>query len=157
MPFLDTIPRQTKRLFLWQPFCRKDTGVIFIKLRWLMAKRILLADDSPFWREQLRTILEDGSDWTVFQATNGAEALLKSGLVQPDAVILDACMPILDGLAAARELKRVTPELPVFLVTVDKSRSLELAAGRVGVPVFSKMEFLALRNLLSRAQVATAA
>src|SRR5215469_1697739 len=31
MPFLDTIPRQTKRLFLWQPFCRKDTGVIFIK------------------------------------------------------------------------------------------------------------------------------
>jgi len=102
-----------------------------------MAKRILLADDSPFWREQLRTILEEGSDWTVFQATNGAEALQKSVWVHPDAVILDECMPVLDGLAAARELKRVTPQLAVFIVTVDKNASLELAARQAGVPVFS--------------------
>ena len=121
-----------------------------------MAKRILLADDSLFWREQLRTILEEGSDWTVFQATNGAEALQKSVWVHPDAVILDECMPVLDGLAAARELKRSTPHLAVFIVTADKNESLELAAHQARVPVFSKADFLEVRNRLMGAEPASA-
>jgi len=112
--------------------------------------RILVADDSPFWRDQLRAILEEGADLTVFQATNGAEALQKTTQMHPDAVILDACMPVLDGLAAARELRRKEPGLPVVIVTVDKTVTLELAALQVGVPVFSKAEFLEARNLLLR-------
>jgi len=58
---------------------------------------------------------------------NCRTAPLTSNCERDTVVILDACMPILDGLAAARELKRVTPELPVFLVTVDENGSLELA------------------------------
>ena len=37
--------------FFGNLFADKDTALIFIRLRWLMAKRILLADDSPFWRQ----------------------------------------------------------------------------------------------------------
>jgi DNA-binding NarL/FixJ family response regulator len=117
-----------------------------------MSMRILLADDSPFWREQLTTILEEGSDWTVFQATNGAEAVQKSVAIHPDAVVLDEFMPELDGLAAARELKRAAPALPVFIVTADKSLPLVSAASESGVPVFSKMEFLEVCKCLRRAQ-----
>jgi DNA-binding response OmpR family regulator len=121
-----------------------------------MSIRILLADDSPFWREQLRMILEGKSGWTVYQATNGAEAVQKARWIQPDAVILDACMPVLDGLSAAREFRRMSPEVPVLIVTVDKTNSLEVMAREAGVlAVFSKMDFLEacdlLRTFLTRA------
>ena len=81
--------------------------------------RILLADDSPFWREQIRAILEEDPDWSVYEANNGSEAVRKSSWIHQDVVILDMCMPVLDGLGAARRLKDVTPELPVLVITVD--------------------------------------
>lgn len=60
-------------------------------------------------------------------------------------------MPVLDGLSAARELKRRMPELPVLIVTVDKTDFLEVAAREAGVlAVFSKMDCLDLRDFLMR-------
>jgi len=113
--------------------------------------RILIADDSLFWREELRAILEQDSDWTVFEANDGSEAVRKSSQVHPDVAILDLCMPVLDGLGAARELKRTTPELPVLICTVDKSNFLEAVARQAGVlAVFSKMECIELRDFLKR-------
>jgi CheY-like chemotaxis protein len=114
-----------------------------------MATRILLADDSAFWREQLRAILEEEPGWTVFQATNGAEAVEKSIWLKPNAIILDMSMPILDGLRAARKLHRVSPTVPVLIITVDKSALLEVQAREAGVlAVFSKMDCLELRKFL---------
>jgi DNA-binding response OmpR family regulator len=123
-----------------------------------MSLRILIADDSPFWREQLRTILEEESGWTVFQATNGAEAVEKSVWIRPDAIVLDACMPVLDGVSTAREFRRMSPQVPVLMFTVDKSTFLELKAREAGVlAVFAKMECLELREFLSRMFLARAA
>lgn len=116
-----------------------------------MSLRILVADDSPFWREHLRTVLEQDSGWTVYEASNGCDAVRKSSWIHPDVVILDFCMPELDGLGAARELKRVTPKLPVLIVTVDKNSFLEMKATQAGVlAVFSKMDCFAVRAFLSR-------
>ena len=123
-----------------------------------MTLRILLADDSPFWREQLCAILEEEPGWTVFQATNGAEAVRRSAPIRPDAIILDACMPILDGLSTAREFQRVLPKTPVLIVTVDKSAFLEEKARETGVlAVFSKAECLEVRQFLKRRFLARAA
>jgi DNA-binding NarL/FixJ family response regulator len=111
--------------------------------------RILLADDSPFWREQIRAILEQDPDWSVYEANNGSEAVRKSSWIHQDVVILDMCMPVFDGLGAARRLKDVTPELPVLVITVDKTPFLESAARQTGVlAVFSKMDCLEVRNFL---------
>lgn len=124
----------------------------------IMLRRILIADDSPFWREQLRAILEEESGWTVFQATNGAEAVEKSVWIQPDAVILDACMPVLDGVSAARKFQHRSPQVPVLMVTVDKSPFLELKAREAGVlGVYAKMNCLEVREFLSRMFLARAA
>ena len=90
--------------------------------------RILIADDSPFWRGELRAILERDSSWIVFEASNGSEAVKKATSIHPDVVILDLWMPVLDGLGAARELKHSRPELLVVICTVDKSAFLEAAA-----------------------------
>ncbi len=122
-----------------------------------MLRRILIADDSPFWREQLRAILEEESGWTVFQATNGAEAVEKSAWIQPDAVILDACMPVLDGVSAARKFQQTSPQVPVLMVTVDKSPFLELKAREAGVlAVYAKMDCLEVRKFLLRLLLARA-
>lgn len=124
----------------------------------IMLRRILIADDSPFWREQLRAILEEESDWTVFQATNGAEAVEKSVWIQPDAVILDACMPVLDGVSAARKFQQTSPQVPILMVTVDKSPFLELKAREAGVlAVYAKMDCLEARKFLLRLFLARAA
>jgi len=111
--------------------------------------RILLADDSPFWRERIRAILEEDSGWCVYEANDGSEVVHKSKWIRPDIAILDLCMPALDGLSAARMLKQVMPELPVLIVTVDKTPFLETAAREIGVlAVFSKMDCLEIRKFL---------
>jgi len=114
-----------------------------------MAVRVLIADDSPFWREQLKALLEHDTGWTVFEACDGLEAVKKTTWIYPDAVILDFYMPVLDGLGAARGLKRRRPELPVLIVTVDKTSGLEAGAHQAGVlAVFSKMHCMELCNFL---------
>lgn len=123
-----------------------------------MSIRILVADDSPFWREALRTSLERGSDWTVFEAKDGSEAVRRSKFIHPDIAVLDFCMPELDGLNAARELKRREPTLPIVMVTIDKNPFLEAEARRAGVlAVFSKMDYMQVRNFVNRMLEAKAA
>jgi CheY-like chemotaxis protein len=115
-----------------------------------MAGRILIADDSPFWREQLRLMLEEPG-WLVFEAGDGSEAVRKAGWVHPDVIILDMSMPVLDGLGAARQIKEDMPGVPILIVTVDKSALLEAVARQAGVlAVYSKIECIELRNFLRR-------
>jgi CheY-like chemotaxis protein len=107
-----------------------------------MSKRILIADDSSFWREQFRAVLERDPNLDVFEASDGSEAVQNSIKFRPDLVVLDYSMPVLDGLGAARELRRAMPKLPILLCTVDKSPCLEDIARESGVPtVFSKTEW----------------
>ena len=114
-----------------------------------MPLRILVADDSDFWRDTLRTILERDCGCVVFEARDGSEAVQKSNWLQPNMVILDFCMPGLSGLGAARELRARMPKVPVLMVTVDKCLVLEEAARQAGiVAVFSKLEYRELCNFV---------
>jgi CheY-like chemotaxis protein len=123
-----------------------------------MARRVLVADDSPFWRERLRTTLEQDSDCIVFEARSGFEALQKSAWVSPDLAVLDFCMPDLDGLGTARELKRRIPDLPILIVTVDKCAYLEDRARQEGIlAVLSKTECPRLPGLVNQTLEAKAA
>ena len=103
--------------------------------------RILIADDSPFIREQLRGLLEErGAE--VYEARNGAEALHKSARIHPDLIVLDCQMPVMDGLQAARELHRTMPEVPLAMFALDSGPYLAEAARQNGVnALFSKTHF----------------
>jgi CheY-like chemotaxis protein len=69
-------------------------------------KRVLIADDHPVLRGIMRSRLEN-QGFEVSEAANGAEAVHKAEEVKPDLVVLDLAMPVMNGLEAARILKRL--------------------------------------------------
>ena len=77
---------------------------------------ILLADDSRNIREFCRLELED-EGYRVVVARDGSEAMQIVDGLHPDLVILDICMPGIDGLEAAARIRDAQRELPIILYT----------------------------------------
>jgi DNA-binding NarL/FixJ family response regulator len=92
-------------------------------------KRILITDDSAPVRKALHAFLEREDHWVVVgEATNGREALDKAHELKPDLVTLDLSMPLMNGIDAAKELKRSYPNLPIVLFTNFAETDLEAIA-----------------------------
>ena len=80
--------------------------------------RILLADDHPIVREGLRAVLETQADFEVIaEAASGDEALRLALTLQPDILLLDLEMPILDGVETIRRLRQQQPAARVIVFT----------------------------------------
>src|SRR5579871_3562988 len=102
--------------------------------------RILLADDHPIVREGLRAVLETQPDFEVVgtpdQAANGEEALRLSESLQPDILLLDLEMPVLDGVETIRRLRsrsRQSPRIIAFTAFDNDERIIAaLEAGANG-------------------------
>jgi DNA-binding NarL/FixJ family response regulator len=98
-----------------------------------MSFRILVVDDSPVIRKQLRAVLEHHSNWHVCgEAMTGNEALERTRELHPDVVIMDFSMPGMNGLTAAREILKATPGTPLLLFSVFMSKELVHEAKRAG-------------------------
>ncbi|MGA7927627.1 MAG: response regulator [Candidatus Sulfotelmatobacter sp.] len=85
--------------------------------------KVLVAEDNPVNRELLRELLETGG-YSVIEACNGQEALDMVEQSQPDLLLLDIGMPVLDGFAVMRRI-RENPSLatlPVLAVTAYAMR-----------------------------------
>ena len=83
-----------------------------------MSKSVLIVDDSFVIRKGLRTILANDSDVTVCgEATNGMEAIDLARQLNPDVIVLDVSMPILNGLQAAPVLHKMLPKTSIILFT----------------------------------------
>lgn len=101
-----------------------------------MSIRVLLVDDQALFREGLSTLLSLHPDLDVVgEAANGLEALDLIAELQPDVVLMDLRMPLLDGVTATRRLKeRHDPARVIVLTTFDNDESVfdGLRAGAVG-------------------------
>jgi DNA-binding NarL/FixJ family response regulator len=104
--------------------------------------RILIADDNESLRTALRKALSTREGWTICgEAGDGVSAVNLTEQLKPDLVILDFLMPLRNGLAAAAEIRKTLPELPIILYTMHMSGQLEREAHKVGVRrVVSKTE-----------------
>ena len=92
-----------------------------------MNKRILLIDDDDDVREATQICLELTGGWKILAASSGREGLLKAISEQPDLILLDVMMPVMDGLETFSELQAnsVTRPIPVILLTA-KAQPAEL-------------------------------
>jgi DNA-binding NarL/FixJ family response regulator len=89
-----------------------------------MTRKILIVDDSPIIRKMLRRIFDTEVDYDVCaEGTNGEEAIALAVKHQPDLIVLDMAMPVLNGIAASRELKKILPSIPIILFTQHASLS----------------------------------
>jgi PAS domain S-box-containing protein len=80
------------------------------------AKHLLIVDDEDAMRLNLRAFFED-SGFRVTEASNGREGLEVFARERPDVVLTDLRMPEMDGVAFFRELRRVSPQTPVIIVS----------------------------------------
>lgn len=101
-----------------------------------MSLRIFLADDHEVVRLGLRTLLENGTGWTVVgEASNGRDAVSLVKDLKPDIVVMDLTMPQLNGLEATRQILRESPRTAVMILSVNESEEIVrevLAAGARG-------------------------
>jgi DNA-binding NarL/FixJ family response regulator len=107
-----------------------------------VGKWILIVDDNPVIRKTLRQTLEQQEGWGVSdEAADGREAIEKAQRLKPDLVVLDLSMPVMNGLEAARELRRLFPSLPLVMFTTFNTPKLSDEALSAGVrAVVSKSE-----------------
>jgi DNA-binding NarL/FixJ family response regulator len=103
---------------------------------------ILIVDDSAILRKSLRSCIEQNTDWHVCgEAENGRVAVEKVRGLQPDLVILDFAMPVMNGLDAAREITIIAPSTPLLLFTMLASSQITREAKAAGITdVLSKGE-----------------
>ena len=98
--------------------------------------RVLIADDEPLIRSGIRMILTSADDIEVLaEAADGRQAVDLVRAHPVDVALLDIQMPVMDGLTALAELRRIAPALPVLILTTfgDKANVLRaLADGGAG-------------------------
>jgi DNA-binding NarL/FixJ family response regulator len=94
-----------------------------------MARTILVADDNPPIRKMLCGIFEAEEDYDICaEATNGQEAIDLALKHRAELISLDLSMPVLNGVDASRELKRIMPAVPIILFTLYADRENEILA-----------------------------
>ncbi len=105
--------------------------------------RTLIVDDNAGFRARLKEILASEPDIEVVdEAADGREAILKARELQPDLVLMDVSMPVLNGIDATSRLKGEMPKLKVLVLTVHDLKEYRAAAaaeGAVGYVVKKSM------------------
>lgn len=98
--------------------------------------KILVADDQLLFREGLTTLLSVNSEFSVVaEAGDGEQALRLAVQTQPDVVLMDLRMPVMDGVTTTQRLRYMLPECKVIVLTTfdeDKDIYEALRAGAVG-------------------------
>src|SRR6202167_2968551 len=96
--------------------------------------RILIADDHDLMRRGVRTLLEPHPGWEICgEATTGREAVAKAEELKPNIVILDISMPDLNGVDAAKRIKKASPDTEVLIFSAHYSDQLIRAILEAGV------------------------
>jgi DNA-binding NarL/FixJ family response regulator len=99
--------------------------------------RVLIVDDRPQVRRDLRTLLPLAGDIEIVgEAANGQEAIEQAAVLQPEVILMDLEMPIVDGYEATRQIKTRWPACRVIALTIHTDEAARQKADRAGVDEF---------------------
>lgn len=100
-------------------------------------KRILIADDHETVRKGVCSILESRKDiGKCYEASNGEEAVRDALEIKPDLIILDLSMPVLDGLAAGKQIRKLLPNIPILMLSMHEGEGIVREAQKAGLHGF---------------------
>ena len=95
--------------------------------------RLVIAEDHSLMRDGLRSLLGSRPEYTVVgEASEGREAIRCAGTFQPDLMLLDLSMPGTNGIEALKEIKRVSGQTRVLVLTAHKDEEHIFAALKAG-------------------------
>jgi len=95
--------------------------------------RILIADDYEGWRRQVRLLFQARPEWQVIdEASDGSEAVQKAEELKPDLILLDISLPKLNGIEAARRIRRLSPSSKIVFLSQNKDLDIVRAAFGTG-------------------------
>lgn len=95
--------------------------------------RVLIADDHPFYREGVRTMLSTVPEIDVVaEASSGEEVIALAAEHQPDVILMDIKMPVLNGIEATRRILQADPSIGVLVLTMYDDDDSVFAAMRAG-------------------------
>jgi len=118
-----------------------------------MAKTVLIVDDNEIIRRGLRELFTAEPDFDVCgEAENGREAIEKAQELHPDLIVLDLSMPVMNGIDAARVLRKLMPTLPLIIFSEYSDVLSEAEARSAGVSALvSKSEHVSVLVAKARA------
>ena len=110
--------------------------------------RILLVDDDPRVRRVISTMLSRHSGWEICgEAGDGQQSVELARTTNPDLILMDVSMPVMNGLDATRILRREIPRVDVILVSQNDPKVISHQAAEVGARAYCSKSDLA-RNLV---------
>ena len=102
-----------------------------------MRERVLVVDDAANLRELLTVLLEVEDDFEVVAAVgDGAQALTKADELEPDIVLLDIAMPVMDGFAALPELRKRLPDASIVIFSAYEQLEQAETALKYGADIY---------------------
>jgi CheY-like chemotaxis protein len=112
---------------------------------------VLVVDDMPIFRDPLAASLRLAG-YDTLCAADGAAALALARVRRPDVILLDVSMPVMDGFACLRDLRRdpKLADVPVILLTAASDRRFVLEAGKLGVKDYLLKSRFSLADLMAR-------
>jgi DNA-binding NarL/FixJ family response regulator len=99
----------------------------------ILIVRILIVDDHEIVRRGLRRLVERQSGWEVCgEAVNGKEAIEKALALNPDLVLMDISMPVMNGIEATRQIRRLSPVMKIVIVSLHDDEVVTAQAKSAG-------------------------
>jgi DNA-binding NarL/FixJ family response regulator len=99
--------------------------------------RIIVADDHEIVRKGVCMVLGSRKNVEVSaEASNGQEAVLKALRLNPDLIIMDVNMPVLDGVSATKQIRHDLPKIPVIILSAHDGPEMIQAAQEAGAQGF---------------------
>lgn len=96
--------------------------------------RLLLADDHPLIREGFRSLLSKNERFEIVAiAENGKELIEMAGKEQPDIILSDISMPVINGMEAIEQIAKLYPGIKSVILTMHEEREYVINALRIGV------------------------